>query len=235
MRKLRKKQVIVSFVLLVLLFGITFLIHATNKKPKTDNLEIATPTNLVNNTQEVINNELDENYIIEDTVVDNTEVIPNVPNEEKEVVKPTTEKPEVKAKLTNDKPTSANYQDETKQTQEIVNTPTTPTTNNNTHKVDTPSVTPPKQEIVTPQDTIKRITEEQLKEEISKYANDIKTIKPGLKYSYSKRGQVFWPYRMSEITIAVGDVSFGTIYYYVEKFVEGNEEKFRYYIDWDGN
>ena len=61
------------------------------------------------------------------------------------------------------------------------------------------------------------------------------SIKPGLKYKNAKRGQVFWPYRTSEIEIAVGGVSFGTVYYYVEIFVEGNQEKFKYYIDWVGN
>lgn len=85
-----------------------------------------------------------------------------------------------------------------------------------------------------PVDTIKRISSEELQAEKAKYLNDIQTIKPGLKYKESKRGQVFWPYRTTEIEIAVGGVSFGTVYYYVDVFVEGNQEKFKYYIDWTG-
>lgn len=86
----------------------------------------------------------------------------------------------------------------------------------------------------TPIDTIERISEEQLASETAKYLKDIQSIKPGLTYKNVKRGQVFWPYRTSEIEIAVGGVSFGTVYYYVEVFVEGNQEKFKYYIDWTG-
>ena len=85
-----------------------------------------------------------------------------------------------------------------------------------------------------PIDNIQRISAEQLANETAKYLKDIQTIKPGLTYKNIKRGQVFWPYRTSEIEIAVGGVNFGTVYYYVEVFVEGNQEKFKYYIDWTG-
>jgi len=85
-----------------------------------------------------------------------------------------------------------------------------------------------------PIDNIQRISAEQLASETAKYLKDIQTIKPGLTYKNIKRGQVFWPYRTSEIEIAVGGVNFGTVYYYVEVFVEGNQEKFKYYIDWTG-
>lgn len=100
------------------------------------------------------------------------------------------------------------------------------TQNNTTTKDETTSTNPV--------DTIKRISDEDLQAEKAKYLNDIQSIKPGLKYKEAKRGQVFWPYRTTEIEIAVGGVSFGTVYYYVDVFVEGNQEKFKYYIDWTG-
>ena len=119
---------------------------------------------------------------------------------------------------------------------------TTPTTNGNSNEskpTTPPASNPPTTSTNTdskkPTQTIDRITQEEYDDEIESYLNDIMKIKPNLKYVYEKRGQVFYPYRTEEIKIAVGKVSFGTIYYYVEKFVEGNQEKFKYYIDWAGN
>ena len=82
------------------------------------------------------------------------------------------------------------------------------------------------------QDTVKRFTQAEINAEKSKYLSDIKSIAPGLNYVYSKRGQVFWPYRTSEISVFTRNLSFGTIYYYVDTFVESGQEKFKYYIDW---
>lgn len=87
----------------------------------------------------------------------------------------------------------------------------------------------------TTQDTIKRISNSEFEAEKQRYLNDIKSIRPGLKYVYRKRGYVFWPYRLSEISNFAGSINFGTVYYYVEKFTENNQEKFKYYIDWEGN
>lgn len=84
------------------------------------------------------------------------------------------------------------------------------------------------------QETVKKLTQSEINSEKSKYLNDIKSIAPGLNYVYSKRGQVFWPYRTSEISVFTNNLTFGTIYYYVETFVEGGQEKFKYYIDWAG-
>lgn len=96
-------------------------------------------------------------------------------------------------------------------------------------------VQPNVQTSTTTQDTIKRISNSEFETEKQRYLNDIKSVRPGLKYVYSKRGYVFWPYRLSEISNFVGAINFGTVYYYVEKFTENNQEKFKYYIDWEGN
>ena len=109
---------------------------------------------------------------------------------------------------------------------------TIPNTNNN--PTTTPEPVPPKVPATKPETTIKEITQEELTDEIDKYKADIMAIKPGFNYVYAKRGYSFYPYRTKEIEIGVGNVTFGTIYYYVEVFVEGNQQKFRYYIDWEG-
>ena len=160
-------------------------------------------------------------------VVKQTEKSTTKKVEEQQTQKTTTAKVETKTQET----TVSNTKEETSKTE----TPTQPetttkqeNTQTNTKKDETPS-TPTE-----PVDTIKRISTEQLQAEKSKYLQDIQSVKPGLTYKEAKRGQVFWPYRTSEIEIAVGGVSFGTVYYYVDIFVEDNQEKFKYYIDWAG-
>lgn len=123
-------------------------------------------------------------------------------------------------------------QPETTVSKEIVIEPEETQTNANTEQNDTSN-----NNVISnnePVDTIKRISEEQLAAETAKYLQDIQSIVPGLAYKNVKRGQVFWPYRTTEIDIAVGGADFGIIYYYVDTFIESNEEKFKYYIDWAG-
>ena len=91
------------------------------------------------------------------------------------------------------------------------------------------------QEETTPsQASAKSISSSDVSAERSKFLSDIKSIAPGLNYVYSKRGQSFWPYRTNEIRVKLNGVTFGTVYYYVETFIESGQEKFKYYIDWDG-
>ena len=177
-----------------------------------------------------------ENVIQENTIDEKSETLRN--NME------TKENTEKSNRNKNDKIQSEKGKtEENKSTDTKENTSyTTPTTNGNSNE-SKPTTPPASNQPTTstntdskkPTQTIDRITQEEYDDEIESYLNDIMKIKPNLKYVYEKRGQVFYPYRTEEIKIAVGKVSFGTIYYYVEKFVEGNQEKFKYYIDWAGN
>lgn len=237
MRKLTKKQVILGlFIILLMLFCIIFIVFQSIRKTNlvSDDLFISNEENNFS-SENIINNqtnaELSEDKTIENRNIttSNTEIAQTTTKEEKELPKQSTQPQKTTTKGTTTE-SKANNKEETKSPTSV----SPPNTSANNDKETTSNTTVPKEEN-TSQDTVKRISEKQMEQEIAKYASDIKRIKPGLKYSYSKRGQVFWPYRTSEIDVAVGNVSFGTVYYYVEKFIEGNQEKFRYYIDWAGN
>ena len=155
-------------------------------------------------------------------------------NTEDKISKETNDNQNVNTKDITSKSNSNNQNTkETNQNNKGSSTSQSTTTETNNNPVPTP--TPPVASTSKPETTIKKITQEELTDEIKKYKADIMAIKPGFNYVYAKRGQTFYPYRTSEIEIGVGNVTFGTIYYYVEIFVEGNQEKFRYYIDWEGN
>lgn len=232
-----KRNLIMFLVILVLVLSLFIYIFLSKKNKDVSKLE----SNTIN--EKVINNTiLDTNTTSNELQVAQVEnIVQEESNEEKQdTVENNTEVKEKVVKNNQDENTK--IQSETKKTEENKSTYTkesasqsapTASNSNNETKPTAPPVQEPVQE--EPKDTISRITESELSAEKSKYLSDIQSVKPGLKYVYSKRGQVFWPYRKREISIAVGEVSFGTIYYYVETFVEGNEEKFKYYIDWDGN
>lgn len=235
MKKLGKKKILVFIVFVLILFILTNIILLLIKSKGTAQ-KIDTQLANFENTFSETNNESmptkDEN-ITENTVENTTEIVQensynNTPQNnvtEKQITKETHNKSSQKA--TNS--TASSNKEIKKQKQSS----TTSTSN----KASTSPA--PKQSTISSQTpettTIKKITNSELNSENIKYLNDIKSIKPGLKYINSKRGQCFYPYKTSEITKFTNGLSFGTIYYYVDTFVEGNQEKFKYYIDWAGN
>lgn len=239
----RKWKVILSFIVLAML--ILLVIYGVfNKKHKNISEE---------NTIELESNTIQDNVI--DTLVEN-DIEPNSIDDSntvvEETIKPVETTTPVENKKTDEKPKTSNIQtnvssSETKTQTTNENTQTKDETNNNkivkpttnentsTNNNNDNAAKKTEPEETKQEQTIKQISQEEYNAEVQKYLRDIQSIKPGLKYKNVKRGQVFWPYRTSEIEIAVGGVSFGTVYYYIEIFVEGNQEKFKYYIDWDGN
>lgn len=198
---------------------------------------------------DIIDSNIDNETIIEletdaiDKAQDKAQEVNNNSTQEKTSVKKTEEKQakETTSNKVEVKPQEtivSNTKEETSKTETCTPVETTPKQDNTQTNTNNKTETTTKDETTSnsskPVDTIKRISKEELQAEKAKYLNDIQTIKPGLTYKEAKRGQVFWPYRTSEIEIAVGGVSFGTVYYYVDVFVEGNQEKFKYYIDWAG-
>lgn len=233
MNRNRKKLIIflIAFILLVILAICIFLIK---KQDKVSNIE----TNNIGEN-EITNNTLETNTILNETEITQVKnAIQEETTKDIEQTKGTTIKETKDNKLQETQATTNKNQSKTIKSEENKNAQTEKNTSQKPNASNNPSnenkqPAPPKQE--ESKDTIKRITESEFVAEKSKYLSDIKSIAPNLKYVYSKRGQVFWPYRTSEISVAVGSVSFGTVYYYIEKFVEGNQEKFKYYIDWAGN
>lgn len=246
MKKISKKQWLILSILLIVL---SIIIFALVKNFLKDNLEKETITtneivNTANDTNVIENENIENTTNLEsNTTIENSEetptenVVETVSTTEKttttivskveEPSNPVVEKPKTQTSTKN--PVS-----------EPIQPPTTNNNNSNNNSNAKPVEEPkPVQEAPTqpstPVDTVKRISDTEYTNEVNKYLSDIKSIKPGLKYVNSKRGYVFWPYRTSEISIFTENISFGTIYYYVEKFVEGNQEKFKYYIDWAGN
>lgn len=233
MRKIIKKPYIILsiFIIFFIIFSLIYIL--SNKKTKEEQQE--TQDNVSNsvpaNTDET-NNVTDENTL---NVVETPNLLSEA-NAVNQIQKSTTEKNEGISKNANSKTKEDTQKNKVKQTEEkqisqidtpksqIPSTNTKPKEENNSTNITTQK----------PIETITKITDKQLKNETASYLQDIKSVKPGLKYENQKRGYVFWPYRKSEIDIGVGSVTFGTIYYYVEIFVEGNQEKFRYYLDWAG-
>lgn len=191
------------------------------------NIERESITEIKDNTEQIqTSNEKQE-------IIASTEVKSNVKNEDKKQLK---ENSSGKAKEKMTDTTVSNTKEETSTARVTQKQETSSENTNNNANSNTQSDTTSKEKIAdtTPVDTIKRISAEELKGEKVKYLKDIQSINSNLKYKEAKRGQVFWPYRTSEIEFAIGSVTFGTVYYYVDVFIEGNQEKFKYYIDWTG-
>lgn len=242
-----KWKIILSFSVFTML--ILFVICSVfNKKQKNvleeNTIELESNTVKDNVIDTLTENVIEQNPIDNsDTVIENKieETIKTVETTTKVENKKTDENPKTSSTTTNvssSKPKTQITSESTQTKDEANNNKIVkPTTNENTSNINNNDNTTKKiePEETKQEQTIKKISQEEYNAEVQKYLRDIQSIKPGLKYKNAKRGQVFWPYRTSEIEIAVGGVSFGTVYYYVEIFVEGNQEKFKYYIDWVGN
>lgn len=242
-----KWKIILSFSVFTML--ILFVICSVfNKKQKNvleeNTIELESNTVKDNVIDTLTENAIEQNPIDNsDTVIENKieETIKTVETTTKVENKKTDEKPKTSSTTTNvssSKPKTQITSESTQTKDEANNNKIVkPTTNENTSNINNNDNTTKKiePEETKQEQTIKKISQEEYNAEVQRYLRDIQSIKPGLKYKNAKRGQVFWPYRTSEIEIAVGGVSFGTVYYYVEIFVEGNQEKFKYYIDWVGN
>ncbi|MGN1312086.1 MAG: hypothetical protein ACI4U4_03625 [Bacilli bacterium] len=243
-----KWKIILSFSVFTML--ILFVICSVfNKKQKNvleeNTIELESNTVRDNVIDTLTENAIEQNPIDNsDTVIENKieETIKTVETTTKVENKKTDEKPKTSSTTTNvssSKPKTQITSESTQTKDETNNNKIVkPTTNENTSNINNNNDNTTKKiepEETKQEQTIKKISQEEYNAEVQRYLRDIQSIKPGLKYKNAKRGQVFWPYRTSEIEIAVGGVSFGTVYYYVEIFVEGNQEKFKYYIDWVGN
>lgn len=242
-----KWEIILSFSVFTML--ILFVICSVfNKKQKNvleeNTIELESNTVKDNDIDTLTENAIEQNPIDNsDTVIEDKieETIKKVETTTKVENKKTDEKPKTSSTTTNvssSKPKTQITSESTPTKDETNNNKIVkPSTNENTSNINNNDNTTKKiePEETKQEQTIKKISQEEYNAEVQKYLRDIQSIKPGLKYKNAKRGQVFWPYRTSEIEIAVGGVSFGTVYYYVEIFVEGNQEKFKYYIDWVGN
>ena len=242
-----KWKIILSFSVFTML--ILFVICSVFNKKQKNVLKENTIELESNIVKDNVIDTLTEN-VIEQNPIDNSDtVIEDKIEETTKTVKTTTkvenkktdEKPKTSSTTTNvssSKPKTQITSESTQTKDETNNNKIVkPTTNENTSNINNNDNTTKKiePEETKQEQTIRKISQEEYNAEVQKYLRDIQSIKPGLKYKNAKRGQVFWPYRTSEIEIAIGGVSFGTVYYYVEIFVEGNQEKFKYYIDWVGN
>lgn len=240
-----KWKIIFSFSVFTML--ILFVICSVFNKKQKNVLEEITIELESNTVKDNVIDTLTENAIEQnpidnsDTVIENKieETIKTVETTTKVENKKTDEKPKTSSTTTNvssSKPKTQITSESTQTKDETNNNKIVkPSTNENTSNINNNTTKKIEPEETKQEQTIKKISQEEYNAEVQKYLRDIQSIKPGLKYKNAKRGQVFWPYRTSEIEIAVGGVSYGTVYYYVEIFVEGNQEKFKYYIDWVGN
>lgn len=229
---------IIALTLVILILFITF--KFSNKRTKNiaeENSDIVES----NTTNEISNiDDIKEENNIENNTIDNStaSLEDEIKENEKQVGQPKTDN---KPKTTNIN-TNKSSSNEKKQTTKP-NTPTKEETNNNeivkptNNKNNSNNITPTKPDKPVEKPAIKKISQEEYKAEVNRVLRDIKSIKPGLKYRNQKCSamQIFYPYRKEEIDIAIGSVSFGTVYYYIDIFVEGNQEKFKYYIGWEGN
>ena len=233
-----KKKLFIIVGLVIFLVVILSDIYFLNNNEKISNIdfkdntinEVASTNTIDNtNTMEIEKQENQDANVIQEETQESKE------STEDKISKGTKDNQSVSTKDISSKSSSNNQNTkETNQNNKGSSTSQITTTDTNNNPVSTPTPTPPPTTTSKPETNIKKITQEELTDEIDKYKADIMAIKPGFDYVYAKRGQTFYPYRTSEIEIGVGNVTFGTIYYYVEIFVEGNQEKFRYYIDWEG-
>lgn len=251
---MKKRYLILCISILGIMAIVTFLLLNNKKlflKEDTilDNVPVLSDEEIIDITNEIISDKDNSNIESESIAEtkDSTEQI-QTSNKKQEIIASTEEKDNVKnenkkqLKESSNEIIVSNTKEETSTIDTTSKQETTPkqeitqTDSNNNTKNDTQSNTTSKDELPSsePVDTIKRISAEELKAEKAKYLKDIQSINSNLKYKEAKRGQVFWPYRTSEIEVAIGSVTFGTVYYYVDVFVEGNQEKFKYYIDWTG-
>lgn len=242
-----KWKIILSFSVftMLILFVICSIFNKKTKNVLEENtIELESNTVKDNVIDTLTENAIEQNPIDNsDTVIEDKieETIKTVETTTKVENKKTDEKPKTSSTTTNVSSSKPKTQitSESTQTKDEANSNkiVKPSTNENTSNINNNDNTTKKiePEETKQEQTIKKISQEEYNSEVQRYLRDIQSIKPGLKYKNAKRGQVFWPYRTSEIEIAVGGVSFGTVYYYVEIFVEGNQEKFKYYIDWVGN
>lgn len=254
-----KKRYLILFISILVIIAIVIFGLLNNKKlflkedTILDNIPVSSDEEIIDITNEIISDKDNSNIESESITEteDSTEQI-QISNEKQEIIAST----EVKSNVKNEdkkqlKESSSNTVEENPQEIIISNTkeetsttdttskqePSLENTNNNTITNNTTQDNISSKEEITdnnPVDTIKRISAEELKAEKVKYLKDIQSINSNLQYKEAKRGQVFWPYRTSEIEFAIGSITFGTVYYYVDVFVEGNQEKFKYYIDWTG-
>lgn len=249
MKKIMKKRFLILSIITFCISVLIIFLLSNNDNAKieiakeiTDEIENNSTTPVDENVnanneivQDIVNSNIDneQTSTTESIVQDTIEVTKDNSTEKEQTV---TQQVKVVEKKTEEKQQEtivSNTKEETGKTE--TSTPkqeNTQTNTNNQTKTTTKDETTSNSS--KPVDTIKRISKEELQAEKAKYLNDIQSIKPGLKYKEAKRGQIFWPYRTTEIETAVGGVSFGTVYYYVDVFVEGNQEKFKYYIDWTG-
>ena len=233
-----KKMLFIIVGLVIFIVVILSVIYFSNNNENISNVDFkdnttneVALTNTIDNTN-TMEIEKQENQVLN---VIQEETQESKENTEDKISKETNDNQNVNTKDITSKSNSNNQNTkETNQNNKGSSTSQITTTDTNNNPVSTPTPTPPPTTTSKPETNIKKITQEELTDEIDKYKADIMAIKPGFNYVYAKRGQTFYPYRTSEIEIGVGNVTFGTIYYYVEIFVEGNQEKFRYYIDWEG-
>lgn len=240
-----KLKIILSFSVFTML--ILFVICSVFNKKQKNVLEENTIELESNTVKDNVIDTLTEN-VIEQNPIDNSDTV--IEDEIEETIKTVETTTKVENKKTDENPktssTTTNVSSSKPKTQITSESTQTkdetnnnkivkPSTNENTLNINNNTTKKIELEETKQEQTIKKISQEEYNAEVQRYLRDIQSIKPGLKYKNAKRGQVFWPYRTSEIEIAVGGVSFGTVYYYVEIFVEGNQEKFKYYIDWVGN
>lgn len=232
MKNLGKTGKLFFYFVLSLVVILSIFLIATIIKTKMTTIETSE-----NDFNSEIQDETISDEIQEETtdIAENTDNIDEVENKETEEIK---SQETVQATETNSKKSSTETKAVAQTTKEQASTQSkstssssksscTTTTTTEQKKASTPSTT-----TTTTQNTVKKFTQAEINAEKSKYLSDIKSIAPGLNYVYSKRGQVFWPYRTSEISVFTRNLSFGTIYYYVDTFVESGQEKFKYYIDW---
>lgn len=250
-----KKRYLILCISILVIIAIVIFCLLNNKKlflkedTILDNIPVSSDEEIIDITNETISDKDNSNIESESIAEtkDSTEQI-QTSNKKQEIIASTEEKDNVKnenkkqLKESSNEIIVSNTKEETSTIDTTSKQETTPkqeitqTDSNNNTKNDIQSNTTSKDELPSsePVDTIKRISAEELKAEKAKYLKDIQSINSNLKYKEAKRGQVFWPYRTSEIEVAIGSVTFGTVYYYVDVFVEGNQEKFKYYIDWTG-
>lgn len=255
---MKKRYLILGMSILGIIAIVVFLL-LNNKKPFLkedtilDNIPVSSDEEIIDITNEMISDK-DSSNIESESITETEDNIKQIQtsNKKQEIIALTEEKSNVKNEDKKQLKESSSSKVKENSNEIIVSntkeetstTDTTPkqetsleNTNNNTITNNTTQDNISSKEEITdnnPVDTIKRISAEELKAEKVKYLKDIQSINSNLQYKEAKRGQVFWPYRTSEIEFAIGSVTFGTVYYYVDVFVEGNQEKFKYYIDWTG-
>lgn len=235
MKKLGKKGKIIfySCICISFLLIVTIMILATSKNSsfieaenKDLSFELSQEENLNESAENIVQEQTQEE--IQNSILENKQEEKNIATQ-KEDTSSKTQNVSKEVKTTTDKKTNAQTTTNvTASSKTSTASKTASTSNKEQSSVQTQSNTSNSSQ------SVKRLSQAEIDAEKAKYLNDIKSIAPNLHYVYSKRGQVFWPYRTSEISRFTSGMTFGTVYYYVETFVESGQEKFKYYIDWAG-